>query len=101
MCELKLKTKFREGDSVHLIPTTYLKYFEDHGAMDGRIKQVLTSVHSEYVPEYVVETEHGLLNVPEYSMSLKRKGRNNNHPLQSQTKTNATKKYCFFRWGAI
>ena len=60
MCELKLKTKFREGDSVHLIPTTYLKYFEDHGAMDGKIKQVLTSVHSEYVPEYVVETENGL-----------------------------------------
>lgn len=38
MCELKLKTKFREGNSVHLIPTTYLKYFEDHGAMDGKIK---------------------------------------------------------------
>lgn len=96
MCELKLKTKFQEGDSVHLIPTTYLKYFKVHGAMDGRIKLVLTSVHLEYVPEYVVETEHGLLNVPEYSMSLKRKGRNNNRPLQGQTKTYATKEILLF-----
>ena len=96
MCELKLKTKFREGDSVHLIPTTYLKYFEDHGAMDGKIKQVLTSVHSEYVPEYVVETENGLLNVPEYSMALKRREKKNERPLQGQMKTYVTQEILLF-----
>ncbi|WP_407124656.1 hypothetical protein [Weissella paramesenteroides] len=82
MCELKLKTKFKVGDMVHLIPTSYLKYFEDHGAMDGKIKRVLSSVHSEYVPEY--------------SMSLKRRGRSNNHPLQAETKTYATKEILLF-----
>lgn len=96
MCELKLKTKFKVGDMVHLIPTSYLKYFEDHGAMDGKIKRVLSSVHSEYVPEYIVETEQGLLDVPEYSISLKRRGRSNNHPLQAETKTYATKEILLF-----
>lgn len=96
MCELKLKTKFKIGDMVHLIPTTYFNYFEDHGAMDGKIKRVLSSVHSEYVPEYIVETEQELLDVPEYSMSLKRRGRSNNHPLQVETKTYATKEILLF-----
>lgn len=96
MCELKLKTKFRVGDNVRLIPTSYLKYFDDHGAMDGQIKQILTSVHSEYVPEYLVETENGLLNVPEYSMFLNRREQKNNRSLQGRMKTNVGQEILLF-----
>lgn len=53
-------------------------------------------MHSEYVPEYVVETENGLLIVPEYSMALKRREKKNERPLQGQMKTYVTQEILLF-----